>query len=347
MSNGYYYDEEGNFVAIEDGKVVKYGSDRDKIKGKDFEYESNGYKVDIRDIGKNEHSLGILRKYYNSWIKRCQLMNEDKCYIQRDDGEKSKASNTIIKVLNDEVFKRVGLNEIFNVLFDHGFLAGGALTTAHKHRNEPENLINDIKDFDFFFESPTSKYAAERRLKKIIGTLKEEGVTVKDFYSTNATSYSIEWGKELKLIIQLVGVFTLPILDTLKTFDIIANKIAMFSENDKYYITRHENAYKHTTSKFIRVNESRYPLNSAMRILKYAKKGFYVPPFQMLAVVLQILDKLNFDSHSMMKAHIQGFDVQLSDGMFEKLVNGIIDERHLTVTDGRVETVADPDTETP
>jgi len=156
---------------------------------------------------------------------------------------------------------------IFSIINGLGFLAGGSVRCLVEK-------INNEADFDVY------AYKAENR-KILVDKFIENGFTP-SFYNLNCVMM-----KKDKMNVQIIFTFVGQILDVVDEFDFTICRIGTDGVNlfkDKDF---DENNYK----KIIRIKTIQCPVSSVRRIIKYAKKGYFITNFQILKLYEDFLKR--------------------------------------------------------
>lgn len=243
-----------------------------------------------------------------------------------------------------DYLKSIKDNEIQDIIRNHTFVTGGAITSM---------LLNEkVNDFDIYFDD------VEKCRKVIRYYLKKLNKTEGDDFSfhnyENIATMEGEIKNRVKLYIPHQGVFK-PQKKAKSFYPVFVSTNAMTLTNDVQLIFRfvgspeevHENYdFEHTKCYYVyKTNElvlpqksiesiltkelkysgSKYPLASIIRTRKFIQRGWNINAGQFLKMALQ-LQKINLNDPVILSDQLCGVDIALFDEVIKMISAKVFDE---------------------
>lgn len=171
------------------------------------------------------------------------------------------------------------------------YICGGALRAFYSIPYDRDEII---KDFDLYF-------ADKATFDLFLETMKKNGYEP-SFESERAITYSSlrEDGPPIQAIQYVMGT----IEEVLGEFDFTIVKCGASSSE----VVMHQNFVDDLGNGALVYCGSKLPLSSLNRAFKYTTKSYWLPAIQMLAILCDIIEKINLNAIEDVMYHLESFD---------------------------------------
>ncbi len=195
--------------------------------------------------------------------------------------------------------------ETFNSIMNHGWIAGGAVRAACARES--------IKDVDVFFYTHNDRLALEVELI-------DQGFT-QVVSSDNANTYT-----KNDVCVQTIKKEYDNAWTCIDTFDFtvtmaFVQRVPAANDFSNDIMETSHFFYQDLAARELRVNRKlQYPLNTAVRMVKYLKKGYTIRPVELVQLLIQCA-KLNPQTLPEWKEQLLGIDMITLGALFATMEN--------------------------